>query len=249
MSDKEILEYVDNEIDWKELAVGEEEDIIKLGQYLEYSNVPTKTESTEDGWFSLMVANDYLKEAKKLYQVYKLQQEDGDQSSDRKEDKVDEPLSSSLYSDEMEKVEDAKSSASAFLFVGIVGFIVLTACALGFIKLNMEGFSMYMFYTVMYAMLSVFIVVGIYSALNVKTIKEKVEAAKSKEQEIVDWFLKEYDAKQLDEGIVETQEIEKYFPRSEKIKNILLEKDSNLSTEQIERYLEEIYEKMFDPKE
>jgi hypothetical protein len=239
----------ESKIEWSQLAEGVEEHISKLDAFLKYSNITTLVETMEENKLKISVLEKQEKEAKKLFQVFKKSTDEENQKNEPTEEMFEEDdtqaASGNVYMDELDKVNEVKSSASAFLFVGIIGFIALTACALGFIDLNMEGFNKYMFFGVMYTLIIVFLLIGIQSALKVGSMKKAATVAKSKEDEIKEWFINKYSASFIDEDIEEVDETEKYFPRAAKIKAILLEREPNLSVDQVEKYTEELYEKLF----
>ena len=97
------------------------------------------------------------------------------------------------YVDKGQRYDDMSSSASAFFLVGGVLAIGAALCLLGIFHLPMAGFQKYMFEGVL---------VAVSSRKRAAELKVEADDEKRQTQEIIDWFLKNYSAKELDEQLL-----------------------------------------------
>ena len=95
------------------------------------------------------------------------------------------------------------SSASAFFLVGGVLAIGADYSAFWeFYHLPMAGFQKYMFEGVLVVLAIGSFVVAVSSRKRAAELKVEADDEKRQTQEIIDWFLKNYSAKELDEQLL-----------------------------------------------
>ena len=101
-----------------------------------------------------------------------------------------------------QRYDDMSSSASAFFLVGGVLAIGAALCLLGIFHLPMAGFQKYMFEGVLVVLAIGSFVVAVSSRKRAAELKVEADDEKRQTQEIIDWFLKNYSAKELDEQLL-----------------------------------------------
>lgn len=106
------------------------------------------------------------------------------------------------YVDKGQRYEDMSSSASAFFLVGGVLAVGAALCLLGVFHLPMEGFQKYIFEGALVILAVASLVVAVSSRKRAAELKVEADDEKRETQEIIDWFLKNYSAKELDEQLL-----------------------------------------------
>lgn len=239
---------------------GEQEQIKKLKEFLEYSRLEeVSTErNEEDNTYELLVKKEDEKQAKKLVQVFlveeakrKAQTEDSEDEQTGEEDEQQNTARyAGVYQDNAAKAEDNKSSAYTLLFVGGVGLIAIVLCMVGVIDLNMNSTSKYMVYGVMSALFILFLVMGVVSLRSSKVFAAKAQKEDSLTEEIKRWCLADMSAESVDELLSEEDkalsEEMKYFKRTALMKKLISEKFLNLDEAYLEHFIDEIYPEIFE---
>ena len=106
------------------------------------------------------------------------------------------------YVDKGQRYEDMSSSASAFFLVGGVLAVGAVLCLLGIFHLPMSGFQKYMFEGVLAVLAIGCLVVAVSSKKRAAELKVEADDEERQTREIIDWFLKNYSAKELDEQLL-----------------------------------------------
>lgn len=128
---------------------------------------------------------------------------DGEETEEGETDKKqkDAPYRPTVYVKKGQRYEDMTSSASAFFLVGgilAVGAVVLWT---GIVKLPMAGFSKYMFQGIVTVMAAGCFGIAISSKKSAAVLKAQAADEEKETEEIVNWFLKTYSGRGLDEQI------------------------------------------------
>lgn len=123
----------------------------------------------------------------------------GDDASE-KASRTTEPVHA--YVDKGQRYEDMSSSASAFFLVGGALAVGAALCLSGILHLPMAGFQKYMFEGVLVVLAIGCFVVAVSSKKRAAELKVEADDEKRQTQEIIDWFLKNYSAKELDEQLL-----------------------------------------------
>lgn len=155
----------------------------------------------------------------------------------------------SSYVDKKQKIEDYKSSGFVLTLVGGVGLVVLVLLYLGIIP-GFSGLkSNYMFMGVMLVMFIVFIIAGIVSFAQIKTIILEAEADDdliSRVNQFFDEYLTvEKLAKEVVCGKKDTEE-ELYFKRTEYMTRVLLQKFPEMNESLREKIIDDKYGEMYE---
>ena len=155
----------------------------------------------------------------------------------------------SSYVDKKQKIEDYKSSGFVLTLVGGVGLVALVLLYLGIIP-GFSGLkSNYMFMGVMLVMFIVFIIAGIVSFAQIKTIILEAEADDdliSRVNQFFDEYLTvEKLAKEVVCGKKDTEE-ELYFKRTEYMTRVLLQKFTEMNESLREKIIDDKYGEMYE---
>lgn len=155
----------------------------------------------------------------------------------------------SSYVDKKQKIEDYKSSGFVLTSVGGVGLVALVLLYLGIIP-GFSGLkSNYMFMGVMLVMFIVFIIAGIVSFAQIKTIILEAEADDdliSRVNQFFDEYLTvEKLAKEVVCGKKDTEE-ELYFKRTEYMTRVLLQKFPEMNESLREKIIDDKYGEMYE---
>lgn len=155
----------------------------------------------------------------------------------------------SSYVDKKQKIEDYKSSGFVLTLVGCVGLVALVLLYLGIIP-GFSGLkSNYMFMGVMLVMFIVFIIAGIVSFAQIKTIILEAAADDdliSRVNQFFDEYLTvEKLAKEVVCGKNDTEE-ELYFKRTEYMTRVLLQKFPEMNESLREKIIDDKYGEMYE---
>ena len=153
------------------------------------------------------------------------------------------------YQNSAAKAEDNRSSGYMLLFVGIVGFVAVLLIFLGVIPLYQSGSTTrYLVCGVMGAMFVLFIVFGVVSMRNSRILLVKAKSEDSLLGELTKWCEGNLTAGMVDEALFEdgTGEEQKYFLRTDRIKQIISNKFMNLDEAFLEHFVDEYYQRLFE---
>ena len=174
------------------------------------------------------------------------------QEQGQQEDGVEEAAQSSSwhpYQNSAAKAEDNRSSGYMLLFVGIVGFVAVLLIFIGVIPLYQNGSTTrYLVCGVMGAMFVLFIVFGVVSMRNSRILLVKAKSEDSLLGELTKWCEGNLTAGMVDEALFEdgTGEEQKYFLRTDRIKQIISNKFMNLDEAFLEHFVDEYYQRLFE---
>ena len=155
----------------------------------------------------------------------------------------------SSYVDKKQKIEDYKSSGFVLTLVGGVGLIALVLLYLGIIP-GFSGLkSNYMFMGVMLVMFIVFIIAGIVSFAQIKTIILEAEADDNLISRVNQFFDEYLTVEKLAKEVVcdknDTEE-ELYFKRTEYMTRVLLQKFPEMNESLREKIIDDKYGEMYE---
>ena len=147
-----------------------------------------------------------------------------------------------------DKYEDIKSSSYTMLFVGLVGIILLTLVVTKVINLPINNTtSIPLFYIVLGAAFTMFVVGGIISFIHSKKVFIDAQAEDELIDNISEYANANITTAQLDEGLDLSQPEEiLYFSRFEKIKNNLMLQFETADEGLIDYMSENIYHNLYE---
>lgn len=252
---------VDNQEERKAVIFGEQEQMQKLKEFLEYSKLEDVLveENEADHTYEVWVREEDEKQAKKLINFFLKEEEKrkeenseyaGNSEEQESESEAAQKNYSGVYQNSAAKAEDNKSSAFTLLLVGSAGILVIILCMAGVIDLNLNTTSKYMVYGVMGALFVLFLVMGFVSLRSSKIFAEKARKEDSLSEEIRKWCLEDMRAEKIDVLLSEedrvVEEEMKYFRRTEIMKKLISEKFLNLDEAYLEHFVDEIYPEIFE---
>lgn len=155
----------------------------------------------------------------------------------------------SSYVDKKQKIEDYKSSGFVLTLVGGVGLVALVLLYLGIIP-GFSGLkSNYMFMGVMLIMFIVFIIAGIVSFAQIKTIILEAKADDNLISRVNQFFDEYLTVEKLAKEVVcskkDTEE-EMYFKRTEYMTRVLLQKFPEMNESLREKIIDDKYGEMYE---
>ncbi len=154
-----------------------------------------------------------------------------------------------VYVDKGEKYDDLKSSASAFLIVGVLlsGFALI--CWTNLIPLPMNGISKLVFQWALTLMGIFSLAVFVKSMNAAKQLKPEIEAEKQQTQDLISWFLDAYSPEKIDGQIQDFDELseeELSLKRFQLIQDYLITGKDLPDPSYVDALSEEIYSKLFE---
>lgn len=241
---------------------GPEDEINTLRDFLIYSGIKTarSEKAAEEGVFELYVPKKEEDQAKKLVDFFLLQRELERREAEMKETGIvsgedqnadeEETGSAGEYQDSSQRAEDNKSSGLMLLAFGTLGIVVLILCITGVIPLRLNATSSYMIYGIMSALFILFLVMGVISMRSFKVFAKKAESENSLKSTMEKWCRENLDGEAMDRELFEHNEKDlteeaKYFKRIELLKKRIRSKFLNLDSSFLERFADDIYEKIF----
>lgn len=159
------------------------------------------------------------------------------------------PPHSVPYIDKAQKYEDLQSSATAFLAVGciLLGGVIL--CVTGILPLPMTGLSRLIFVGALAAMGIFSLVVFARSRASAKKLQPEIAKEKDRTQEILQWFIDQYDGGTVDRQIPDSESLtpeELSLKRFEIIQDLLITGKDLPDQGYVEALCEELYGKLYE---
>lgn len=152
------------------------------------------------------------------------------------------------YEAASQKAENFRAGAHTLLIMGIIGIIFLAGVLLGIVPIRLSGFSGLMTGGVMGFLFIVFIIMGAQSLKSSKKYEGKAKEETALQEELRRWCNENLSAEKLDAMIADLPDTdeEKYFKRTEAIKEMISEKFLNLEPGYLENFVDEIYQEYFE---
>ncbi len=185
-------------------------------------------------------------------------EEDGE-SADREDmaedwqeedESVSEPESSyrHFYVNNEEKAEDNKTSAYTLLTVGSLGFLVIILIFFDVIHIYMSLTNKYIVTGVMGVLFLLFIVMGVVSLKNSRTLFKKASKENNLTTEIKKWCVNNLKMQEIDKELElgEQPEELKYFQRTSYMRAIVGRQFVNLDEGYLDRLIDEVYPEIFE---
>jgi len=178
------------------------------------------------------------------------EEEEEDPEIENKEEEAKEikaPQIQGIYKDSSEKAADFKDSGYTLIGVGILGLIAIVCMASGIVPFGFRGTTAYLSYGVMSVLFLLFLVVGIRSMRSAKTYKSKALSESNLKEKIMDWCRTHLTAKEVDDALAleGLSEEEKYFRRTEHMKNLVSRNFLNIDDGFLDYLIDEFYPEIF----
>lgn len=156
------------------------------------------------------------------------------------------------YVSTAEKANEYKTSGYTLLLVGGIGVIGLILIALGIIPVALYGANKFMTYGVMGTLFVIFLVIGFKSLKDAKELGELSAMEENVGEKVKTWFMESFSGSEIDsdcyhEGNVEElDEIEKYYRRSNNIKEKVIAKFNTIDKSLLEEIAEDLYHDLYE---
>lgn len=160
----------------------------------------------------------------------------------------EEPILYHAYQDSAVKAEDNKVSAYTLFVVGILGFAGVLLVFMDIIPVFQNvSTTKYLICGVMGALFILFIVFGVVSMRASKVLLVQAQSENSLVAELTKWCEENLDAEQIDRESLEEDmpEEQKYFKRTNRMKEIINNKFMNLDQGLLEHFIDEYYQNLF----
>lgn len=148
-----------------------------------------------------------------------------------------------------DKYSDMRSSAICLIVVGLIGASVILLDYLDIFPIKLNANNSFIFYFAMAALFIIFIVLGIYTIMSAKKIKDSISDEESLTDTIVAWALDNITSEQIDnefDNFSELPDEVKYLSRTESLGK-LIETQFDIHNEAyINSVVDEIYPELFE---
>ena len=169
----------------------------------------------------------------------------GEVNADEETDNDEEIKYTHAFVSQKDKYKDNLSTAYTFVILGLAGLVVITLNLLKIISIfHTSGASAVLFYTVMYSMFTIFVIVGINAFINASKYKQASVLEENRINEL-NTFITDNISLELFEDISGESDEELYFNRTEFIKNKITESFPELDSSLLEKITDETYDKLF----
>lgn len=169
-------------------------------------------------------------------------------SNESDENDIARPKYTTSFVSHKERAKDHLSTGYTFLFVSIIGIIIITLNLTGVISIfRTYGASKILFYSVMYVMFIIFLLVSLNAFKNAKKINEDAQGEEEFIARIKN-YIKDNITKEMLEACVSndsdgSEDI--YFTRIAMMKSILTTQFPDASEEMIDLLIDETYDSLF----
>ena len=154
-----------------------------------------------------------------------------------------------VYVDKSQKYDDLKSSATAFLLVGGVLLIVSALCWAGVITIPMAPVSRLIFQGALTVMGVFSLIIFARTNSSAKKLAPQIAEEKTHTHDILDWFLGQYTAENIDSAISGPEDLseeELSLKRFQVIQDLLVTGQDLPDQAYVDALSEEIYSKLFE---
>ena len=155
-------------------------------------------------------------------------------------------VSGSPYQKKKDQLEDVRSTASAFLAVGIIGMVLIVLILAGVIPFPFAASSKVLMLSVMSLLFLVFIGIGIHSAQKVKGLRQEAKEEDDRTSQILSWFTATYTRADIEEDLQlqDSNEIN-YYARTNRIRE-LIRREYALNEDYMDTLAETLYEHYYE---
>lgn len=146
------------------------------------------------------------------------------------------------YTSAKSRQSETKSSAWTFLFIGSIGFVIMTLALSGVIQLPLHTFAL----VVMEAMFAAFLVVAVISFKNAKRLQAEISSEEDLADRVKIWAKENLNAEELAADLdADTTDEMKYFMVSEVIREKIMVAFPEVDDSYAEELTENFYNELF----
>lgn len=214
-------------------------------------------EEKEEEWVEDIEIVSSVKRPSKMLPFYvhpetDMQEKLADEMPAFNEEEIRDRIYMGRYVSNAEKAQENRTSAYTLLIVGCVGLIVIILFFFDLLPIHRLVINKYMISGVMGVMFILFTILGYTSLRNAKVLAGEARKEDNLTLEIKKWckgcIFPDYIDKELDFQENTAEEL-KYFTRSEKIKDMIMEQFMNLDEDYLDHLVDEIYPEIFEDVE
>lgn len=154
-----------------------------------------------------------------------------------------------IYMNKAQKHEDLKSSATAFLIVGIVMLASSAVCWTGIVNLPMNGVYKFVFQSAITIMGVLALIVALGSAMAAKKLAPQIEGENRTTQHLIQWFVDTYSGDDIDRTVDRAENLtpeEMSLKRFAVIQDYLTTNHDLPDQAYVDALSEEIYDKLYE---
>lgn len=175
---------------------------------------------------AILQAEKEKQEEENLRRYKELMEAQNEAQSEIGANEVPPPVRTRAYVRKGQRYEDMNSSAFAFFLVGGIMAVVDILSLINVLNLPISGISGYIFHGLLTLMAVGFLAIGFSSKKSAGALKDQAADEEKETEEILQWFLKTYSARDLDDQILmedpELSEEELSLKRFELIQDYLI---------------------------
>jgi hypothetical protein len=227
-----------------------EEEVKELIAFLDYSTISSTTYELDpsSGFFIVSVNKDQFEVASKLAKTFHTEKTvNYENNINLEHEEIISTKKSKLYTSSEEAYQDMNSSASAFLFIGILGIIINILSFSNIISLPIMDTTFS--FIIMTGVFILFISIGLRSYQSAKQTKRKAQLENDMIKEVTDWFSMNYDRNKIDSFLTQEKDEdsqELYFDRAQVIRTLILKRQEILDETLLDRLVENFYSSLYE---
>lgn len=149
------------------------------------------------------------------------------------------------YVSKKAKAADLKSTAYTFTLVSIVGIIFLALFIMDVLPFETATHMKILTSIVMGIMFLIFLIIGIRSFMEIKTVSHAADAEEQLFAEVTEWFHNNFTKEDMERTSENLDENQRYFTRYEAMQRCILEKYPDLDEAFLDHIIETLYTELF----
>ncbi len=154
-----------------------------------------------------------------------------------------------VYETSAQKYENLRSSASAFLLVGVLMLAVSVLCWTGVVRLPMAGGSRYIFQGALTVMAVFCLIVFVKTSRDARNLQPQITREKQETSELISWFTGQWTAEAVDAQVEDREALEEEelsLKRFQIIQDLLVTNKDLPDPAYVDSLCEEIYSRLYE---
>lgn len=158
------------------------------------------------------------------------------------------PQTGRVYETAAQKAENFRSGGSVLLAAGAVGLILALLLGAGILPVRFTGISRLPALLLLLALSLLFLALGGRSLSEARSCEGKAEEESELKEELLRWCRQNLSKERVDASIPDLPEAEeeRYFKRTERLRQMIAERFVNLDPDYLESFADEIYSEYFE---
>lgn len=227
---------------------GSEEEIDGILTFLQVNHIADVDKRFDENVYEIVTSKKNCDQVKKAISLYLKEIASSCTDEATKEAVSQKYRETKRYEDTSKRATEYKTGAYTLLFVGLLGIIVLVLMNVGVFPIALAGISRVLITGVMGALFVIFIVLGIGSMKTCKNLEKQTEDENETKKDIENWAKDYLTADDIDSRLVlkDLSDEEKYFVRTELMKQKMTEYKPDLKEEFVDYLVEKFYSKLYE---